>query len=360
MAQRGIREYEAKKLMAQALPEHSKGEFTYEAKTVLIGPDTDLDGVADTHPWVTKERLVAKPDQLFGKRGKNNLLFVDKSWDEIKQWIAERMNQQVTITQTTGTTNGVLTHFLVEQFVPHEHEYYVAITTNRDGDTIHFSVQGGVDIEEVWDTVVTLEIPILSSIEDMDVETFLPDELGALTPQVANFVKALYRFFVEYHFTYLELNPFTMQDGKVVPLDAVAKVDDYASYQCAEKWGALKFPPSFGMPRRTEEEEYVSELDERTGASLKVTLLNPNGRVWNLVAGGGASVIYADTVADLGYAAVLYPVTLFRVAMKAVEVALSTMIAEGTQASLLDLMQTRAELYELLDYEGLDERDAAE
>jgi ATP-citrate lyase beta-subunit len=212
------------------------------------------------------------------------------------------MNQQVTITQTTGTTKGVLTHFLVEQFVPHEHEYYVAITTHRDGETIHFSVKGGVDIEEVWDTVVTLEVPILSSIEDMDVETFLPDELGARTPQVAHFVKALYRFFVEYHFTYLELNPFTMLDGKVVPLDAVAKVDDYASYQCAEKWGALKFPPSFGMPRRTEEEEYVSELDERTGASLKVTLLNPDGRVWNLVAGGGASVIYADTVADLGYA----------------------------------------------------------
>ncbi|MDD5779133.1 MAG: ATP citrate lyase citrate-binding domain-containing protein, partial [Candidatus Thermoplasmatota archaeon] len=52
----------------------------------------------------------------------------------------------------------------------------------------------------------------------------------------------------------------------------------------------------------TEEEDYVAELDERTGASLKLTLLNPQGRVWNLVAGGGASVIYADTVVDLGFA----------------------------------------------------------
>jgi ATP-citrate lyase beta-subunit len=30
-------------------------------------------------------------------------------------------------------------------------------------------------------------------------------------------------------------------------------------------------------------------------------MLNPNGRVWTLVAGGGASVIYADTVVDLGF-----------------------------------------------------------
>jgi len=302
MAQRGIREYDAKRLMAKALPEYSQGEITYAAKMVLIGPETDIDAVPEKHPWVTEEKLVAKPDQLFGKRGKNNLLFINKTWGEVKQWIAEHMNKQVTITQTTGTTTGVLTHFLVEQFISHEKEYYVAITTHRNGDTIHFSAQGGVDIEEVWDTVVTLEVPILSSIEELDVEGFLPDELGDHVSHVANFIAMLYRFFNEYHFTYLELNPFAMQNQNVVPLDAVAKVDDYASYQCAEKWDQLKFPPSFGMLQRTAEEDYVSELDERTGASLKLTMLNPNGRVWNLVAGGGASVIYADTVADLGYA----------------------------------------------------------
>jgi len=49
------------------------------------------------------------------------------------------------------------------------------------------------------------------------------------------------------------------------------------------------------------EEEFVESLDEKTGASLKLTILNPHGVIWNLVAGGGASVIFADTVADLGY-----------------------------------------------------------
>ncbi|KAL4570079.1 hypothetical protein LXL04_025730 [Taraxacum kok-saghyz] len=40
-------------------------------------------------------------------------------------------------------------------------------------------------------------------------------------------------------------------------------------------------------------------------ASLKFTVLNPKGRIWTMVAGGGASVIYADTVGDLGYASEL-------------------------------------------------------
>ncbi|THF96300.1 hypothetical protein TEA_018198 [Camellia sinensis var. sinensis] len=42
-----------------------------------------------------------------------------------------------------------------------------------------------------------------------------------------------------------------------------------------------------------------------TSASLKFTVLNPEGRIWTMVAGGGASVIYADTVGDLGYASEL-------------------------------------------------------
>ena len=47
---------------------------------------------------------------------------------------------------------------------------------------------------------------------------------------------------------------------------------------------------------------FIKELDSKTGASLKLTVLNPKGRVWTMVAGGGASVIYADTICDLGYA----------------------------------------------------------
>ena len=298
MARKGIREFDAKRLLANGLPLFSKGKFEMGSERVLITPDTDLKTLGDENPWLTREKLVAKPDQLFGKRGKNNLLLLDATLEEVNGWIGERMERETTIVQTTGATTGVLTHFLVEPFVAHDEEYYVAIVQGQNGDTIYFSTRGGVDIEEVWDTVVTMEVPPLSSIGEMDIEGQLPNvKNGAL---VAEFIKALYTTFDQYYFTYLELNPFSFADGKIVILDTVAKLDDTASFQCAEKWGGVEFPKPFGS-MKSNEEEYIAELDGRTGASLKLTMLNPKGIVWNLVAGGGASVIYADTVVDLGF-----------------------------------------------------------
>jgi len=60
---------------------------------------------------------------------------------------------------------------------------------------------------------------------------------------------------------------------------------------------------------------------------------------------------------ELGYNGVLFPVTLLRVAMKSVEQAADELLQQGTQASILKQMQTRQELYDLLDYRGYENRD---
>ena len=80
--------------------------------------------------------------------------------------------------------------------------------------------------------------------------------------------------------------------------------------------------------------------------------------VANMTEFGGSPLLTLSELADLGFAAVLYPVTLLRVAMKAIEAALAVIGDAGTQEELLDLMQTREELYELLDYDPT--ADAAE
>jgi len=298
MAKQAIREFDAKRMLARGLAEVSGGRFSVDPRLVLVSPDTDLDGLAQAYPWLESTRLVVKPDQLFGKRGKNNLLCLNASLEEAKQWIRTRMGREITITQTTGRTTGTLTHFLIEPFVPHGREYYIAITTAREHDSIHFSTQGGVDIEEAWSSVVETRVGILDDVGSAAVE--LPADLDD-PGTVAAFARALYEFFVSYHFTYLEINPFALEEGKVVLMDVKSRVDDYAGFPCAEKWGKLEFPKPFGTAR-TPEERRVEEIDERTGASLKLNVLNPRGRIWNLVAGGGASVIYADTVVDLGLA----------------------------------------------------------
>ncbi len=79
----------------------------------------------------------------------------------------------------------------------------------------------------------------------------------------------------------------------------------------------------------------------------------------NMTEFGKSPLLTADELGKLGYAAVLFPVTLFRVAMKAVENAMAQLAAEGTQTGFLDQMQTRASLYALLGYEDYEQRDRA-
>jgi len=77
----------------------------------------------------------------------------------------------------------------------------------------------------------------------------------------------------------------------------------------------------------------------------------------NMTEFGKSPLLTLDELAELGYSVVLYPVTLLRIAMKAGEAALNLLAAEGTQADLMDLMQTRDELYDLIDYRAFEDRD---
>ena len=74
----------------------------------------------------------------------------------------------------------------------------------------------------------------------------------------------------------------------------------------------------------------------------------------NMTEFGKTPYLTADEFAAIGYNIVIFPVTLQRLAMKAAQDALRTLKQERSQQSLLDNMQTRRELYDLLDYEITD------
>jgi len=71
----------------------------------------------------------------------------------------------------------------------------------------------------------------------------------------------------------------------------------------------------------------------------------------NMTEFGRSPLISLPDLASFGFGAALYPVTLLRLAMKAMEAGLAVLADEGTQESLLDLMQNREELYDLLGYD---------
>jgi methylisocitrate lyase len=70
----------------------------------------------------------------------------------------------------------------------------------------------------------------------------------------------------------------------------------------------------------------------------------------NMTEFGKSKLLTTKQLTALGLNLVIYPVTTLRLAMKAIEQGLAAIHAEGTQAPLLDRMQTRAELYDLLRY----------
>jgi methylisocitrate lyase len=72
----------------------------------------------------------------------------------------------------------------------------------------------------------------------------------------------------------------------------------------------------------------------------------------NMTEFGTTPYLTVDEFAAMGYRMVIFPVTLQRAAMKAMETVLSAIRDKGTQESMLDAMQTRQELYDLLQYGG--------
>ncbi len=263
--------------------------------------------LAQSAPWVHDTPLVVKPDQLIKRRGKAGLIAMNKSWEEVKAWITERFGKE----KIVEGVSGVLDTFIVEPFVPHkqEEEYYLCIISSRYEDEILFHHEGGVNVGDVDTKALRHHVPVgketsIEAIENDLLQSVPVEKRTAL----ATFILSTFNVYSHLNFVYMEINPLVVQtslsvgDGGMVitPLDMAAKLDETASFLCHAKWGDITFPAPFGRPMFAEE-AHVKKLDSSTGASLKLTILNHNGRIWTLVAGGGASVVYADTISDLGF-----------------------------------------------------------
>ncbi|MBU1657871.1 ATPase, partial [bacterium] len=317
MAQKAIREFDAKSILAKHWDKYFPN-FTYAYETVMVENGTQLKEASASKSWLKEKPLVAKPDMLFGKRGKNGLvLFKDQkpgdvSLEKATSWINEKSSavQNVYFSFNGDTPTGeaktdMLTHFIVEPFAPHsqEEEYYISATCVGDDDMLYMSAEGGMEVEEGWDEKVT-EV----AFKITDTEEEIADRIKANIPAdvadadkaaFAEFAIGFFRAYRELNFAYLEINPFVMQGNKIELLDMVAKLDDTAGFMMREQWGDVEYPTSFGMEEKSPEVLAIEDADSKSGASLKLTILKPEARIWTMVAGGGASVVYADTIADL-------------------------------------------------------------
>jgi methylisocitrate lyase len=90
---------------------------------------------------------------------------------------------------------------------------------------------------------------------------------------------------------------------------------------------------------------------EKFRAAVDVPLLA------NMTEFGKSELLTTSQLTDIGYNVVIYPVTTLRLAMLAVEEGLREIDSQGTQSGLLDQMQHRTRLYELLRYADYNQFD---
>lgn len=90
---------------------------------------------------------------------------------------------------------------------------------------------------------------------------------------------------------------------------------------------------------------------ERFRKEIKVPLLA------NMTEFGKSKLLNTSALESLGYNMVIYPMTTFRLAMKAIEDGLTELKTKGTQEGILERMQTRSHLYDILDYEKYNALD---
>jgi ATP citrate (pro-S)-lyase len=105
--------------------------------------------------------------------------------------------------------------------------------------------------------------------------------------------------------SFLEVNPLVIESGKYYFLDLAVEVDSAAEFfvpagrQGAQNgWSASDFVGE--IAGTTQEEQNIIALKAKSQAAFKFDLLNPDGSIWMLLSGGGASIVLADEVYNLG------------------------------------------------------------
>lgn len=180
---------------------------------------------------------------------------------------------------------------IVEPMVPHDdtEEQYLVLSRDKRGVSLAHSKLGGIDIESHTDRI---ETQVLSSDTDWK-------ELAHRSGIQETQLQALLSVFEKEYISFLEINPYVVTRGALRILDLAIEVDDAGGY-FATQWTESDFRRS-SEQALTAQEQTVLKLGEKSPASYKLDVINPDGSVFLLLSGGGASIVVADEVYARGY-----------------------------------------------------------
>ncbi|MBW2410466.1 MAG: ADP-forming succinate--CoA ligase subunit beta [Deltaproteobacteria bacterium] len=274
-----IHEYQAKALFKSY-------EIPIPAGEVAFSPDEAV-AVAEKlggYPVVVKAQIHA------GGRGKGGGVKLGQSVDEVRNLTREIIGMNL-VTHQTGPEGREVKKVLVEQGLNIEKELYLSIIPDRATAKIVLmaSEAGGMDIEEVAaktpEKIVKVFMNPLLGIQAYHCRqvAFGLNLSPALMKPFIGMLRKLYRLFIDYDCSLVEINPLVITaEETVIALDAKMNFDDNALFRHKDI-----------LELRDFDEENPLEVE---ASKFNLNYINLDGNVGNMVNGAGLAMATMDLI----------------------------------------------------------------
>lgn len=248
MARLKFTEFRAKSLLIDDYQGHELREATLKANIAKLD---------------AKQKYIVKVDEGIKKRGKQGLVRLNITKSQMAKAVGELAERGYR-------------RFIAEPMLAHtdDEERYVSIERVRDGFQTLYSNQGGVNVEEHPETITKY-----TNLKDV--------------PLPKGFISHLTDVMDREHMSFLEINPLVVRGDDCFILDAAVLVDGAGDWKAS--WAEDDIVDA---RQKTTAEETITQLNNNSPASFSFRVLNPNGSIWLLLSGGGASITIADEAAN--------------------------------------------------------------
>ena len=278
-----IHEYQAKELFKKYSVPVPEGGVAFKADEAVAVANKLAD-----YPVVVKAQIHA------GGRGKGGGVKLAQSADEVQSVAREIIGMKL-VTPQTGADGRLVKKVLVEQGLNIEKELYLSIIPDRASAQIVVmaSESGGMDIEAVAaktpEKIIKVPVNPLLGIQAYHCRAVafgLNLSPAVMKPFVA-MLKNLYRLFVDYDCSLLEINPLVITaEEAVMALDAKVNFDDNALFK----------HPDIHEYRDIDEEDPL----EVEASKFNLNYINLDGNVGNMVNGAGLAMATMDIIKQAG------------------------------------------------------------
>lgn len=221
---------------------------------------------ADAGNLKDASKYVVKVDQGVKKRGKQGL-------------IALNVVKKDVVDSVKALSKKGFSRFVAEPMVPHDEneERYVSFERTRAGIVVQYSEHGGVNVED----------------DPESVKVYTPTDV----PLPKTFVRHVLKVMDEQHLSFVEINPLIVRENDCLLLDAAVLADSAGEY--VAKWTEDDVVDPH-VP--SDSEAAIAEMNQNSPAAFSFRVLNPDGALWLILSGGGASITIADEAMNRGKA----------------------------------------------------------